>query len=444
MAGTRKQRAPLRSTHQTALILLRSLLAGHAVLSATKALLALFVLPNHLPVLAIEGAELVAATGLAIFMGLPRNTLSIYIPTALLALVVEMYFFFPFFLTYDALQSAFLIVTFFDMLLLVALSCAPIRVSSIPGMIGGGLALWVFFDRVRGAPLAFVVSSYLIAGLAAVLMDLLARLRKDRAQLSASLHETERLNRKLATASARIMEQRRREHLATMTAGIAHEINNPITYLAGNIDFLQSNMDILEDASSGSEGDASRVKEARREASEILDSFRTGIATIQGVVRRLQSTFRSDRSESRIVMVREVLESSVKGSGIARDGRFFVTIEVDEDLTVYADTADLYTVFVNLIRNAEEAVDGAGELSVTAESSGNSVVLRFADDGPGVPPELRDRVFDPFYSDKARHDGMGVGLALCKAIVEQQGGSIQVEDASRGGACVVVVIPREV
>jgi two-component system NtrC family sensor kinase len=57
---------------------------------------------------------------------------------------------------------------------------------------------------------------------------------------------------------------------------------------------------------------------------------------------------------------------------------------------------------------------------------------------------LRERVFDPFYSDKQRHDGMGIGLALCKAIVEQLGGSIRIEDSTQGGACVVVVIPREV
>jgi two-component system NtrC family sensor kinase len=232
-----------------------------------------------------------------------------------------------------------------------------------------------------------------------------------------------------------------------MTAGIAHEINNPITYLAGNIDFLQSHVDVLLEATSGNrvnEGDPRRVEDARREASDILESFRTGIATIQGVVRRLQSTFRNDRGESRVVMLREVLESSVKGSGVPRSDRFFVSLEVPEDLTVYADTADLYTVFVNLIRNAEEAVAGVGKLNVTAESSAERVVLRFVDSGPGIPPELRERVFDPFYSEKERHDGMGIGLALCKAIVEQQGGSIRVEDASDGGACVIVEVPREV
>jgi signal transduction histidine kinase len=412
------------------------------VLSAAKALLAVFVLPNYLPVLGIEALSFTAATGLAVFFCLLRKVLSIYLPLALVALVLEMYFFFPFFLTFDALQSLFLIATFFDILLLIALSCAPIGAGSIPGILGGALAVWLFLDRVRGEPLAFVVASYLIAALAGLIMDLFMRLRNDRARLAATLGETERLNRKLAIASARIMEQRRREHLATMTAGIAHEINNPITYLAGNIDFLQSHVDAVLDATAGNAGDVSRITEARHEVPEILESFRTGIATIQGVVRRLQNTFRSDRRESRVIILREVLESSVKGSGIDRDSRFIVELDVPGDLTVFADTADLYTVFVNLIRNAEEA--GCGELIVSAQGNEQAAILRFADDGAGIPPEKRERVFDPFYSDKKRHDGMGVGLALCKAILEQQGGSIRIEDSHLGGACVVVVIPREV
>lgn len=444
MTGERGRRASAASVNQTGVLVLRALLAGHGALSAAKALLAVSVLPNYFPVLAVEALAFVAATGLAVFLSLLRKAVSIYLPLALAALVLEMYLFFPFFLTFDAVQSAFLIATFFDILLLIALSCAPIRAGSIPGMLGGALALWLFLDRFRGEPLVFVVATYLIAALAALLMDLLTRLLNDRARLVATLSETERLNRKLAIASARIMEQRRREHLATMTAGIAHEINNPITYLAGNIDFLQSHVDAVLDATAGNAGDISRITEARHEVPEILDSFRTGIATIQGVVRRLQNTFRSDRRESRVIILREVLESSVKGSGIDRDSRFFVQLEVPEDLTVFADTADLYTVFVNLIRNAEEASDGGGELVVTVESTGEAAVVRFADDGPGIPPEQRDRVFDPFYSDKKRHDGMGIGLALCKAIVEQQGGSIRIEDSHLGGASVVVVIPREV
>ncbi|MFP4484416.1 MAG: sensor histidine kinase [Spirochaetaceae bacterium] len=456
----------------------RVLLGTHAVFSGVKAVLALMVLPNFLPVVAIEAAEAIAAGALAIFVSYSRYEHKDYGLLALAAIAAEVYFFYPFFLTFDLLQSAFLLATFFDMIVLVGLACAPFRVLSVPPLLMAGWTVWLLFDRIRGEPLVLVIASYVIAVLIGILFTLLVRLRREHVRLIASFRETERLNRRLATASARIMEQRRRENLATMTAGIAHEINNPITYLAGNMEFLERHVDALLRESGDNGGNVSSdLAEARAEVPEILESFRTGVDMIQRVVQRLQHTFGAESRDSSVVVLRDIVDSCLKSLGIRRDGAYTATVDVTRDITIVADPADLYTVVINVLRNAVEAGDGEGHIHVTAKVrndvepgeyssigqtdrphlnselsgaadgpaslSGPMVELRICDDGPGIPRSVLHRVFDPFYSDKRDHDGMGIGLALCKAIVEQLGGRIRIDSREGSFTCVYILVPKE-
>lgn len=455
----------------------RTLLGVHALFSGAKAVLALLVLPNFLPVVAIEASEALAAGTLAIFVTYPRYEYKGYALLALAAVAAEVYFFYPFFLTFDLAQSAFLMASFFDIIALVGLASSPIRPLSVPPLLIAGWTIWLFYDRIRGEPLVLVVASYVIALLIGILFTLLVRLWREHARLTASFRETERLNRRLATASARIMEQRRRENLATMTAGIAHEINNPITYLAGNMEFLQSHVNALlrvagEDGGTGGErsGLPTEVSEARAEVPEILESFRTGVDMIQRVVQRLQHTFRAERRDSTVVVLRDIVESCLKGVGIRRDSAYTATVDVPRDLTIEADPADIYTVVINVLRNAVEAGGEQGHVHITGKIredvdpgeypaehdtpegavleerdslSGPFVEMRFCDDGPGIPRRVLHRVFDPFYSDKQGHDGMGIGLALCKAIVEQLRGRVRIESKEGAFTCVYVLVPKE-
>ena len=117
-----------------------------------------------------------------------------------------------------------------------------------------------------------------------------------------------------------------------------------------------------------------------------------------------------------------------------------------------SDPADLYTVFVNVLRNAVEAGDGLGHARISvrqidhgdaANQNASLIEFSFCDDGPGIPEDAIDRVFDPFYSNKHDHDGMGIGLALCKAILDQNGGSIRIDTSQGVYARVLVTIPKE-
>ncbi len=104
---------------------------------------------------------------------------------------------------------------------------------------------------------------------------------------------------------------------------------------------------------------------------------------------------------------------------------------------VHGSSDKLSQVWMNLIRNAAEAMEFRGELEISVDRSGGAVSVRVADSGPGIPPEIRDRVFEPFFTTKRLGEGMGLGLDICKRIVESQGGTIRFE--SRPGRTEFIV-----
>ena len=110
------------------------------------------------------------------------------------------------------------------------------------------------------------------------------------------------------------------------------------------------------------------------------------------------------------------------------------------DLAVQVDPDQIRQVLVNLFTNAAQAMPGGGTIAVTAEAppSGDAR-LRVRDDGPGIPAELRPRIFEALFSTKPK--GSGLGLALCRRILEAHGGSIDLEP-SDGGASFALVVPR--
>ena len=126
----------------------------------------------------------------------------------------------------------------------------------------------------------------------------------------------------------------------------------------------------------------------------------------------------------------------------------FLNIEVDQSLDpalplVTADPSQMQQVFVNLIINAVEAMDGAGRLAIITRQSNGYVEIEFSDSGPGIVPEDLERVFDPFFSTKQASHGTGLGLAISYGIVQEHQGSIAVTSDFGAGATFVVRLPIE-
>jgi signal transduction histidine kinase/CheY-like chemotaxis protein len=223
-------------------------------------------------------------------------------------------------------------------------------------------------------------------------------------------------------------------HLASigeMAAGIAHEINNPLTAVIGYSSLLDG---------MGLEGD---VREA-------VTQIQDGALRVAAITQRLLTFARQRKPERRAVDLNEVVRSTVElRSYSLRTSNVTVKLDLDHALPeTVADAQQMQQVLLNLIINAESAMrsaHGGGVLAVRTGRSGDRLQIRVIDNGPGVPEELRERVFDPFFTTKGEGEGSGLGLSICHGIISEHNGSITIRDAPGGqGAEFCVEIPAAI
>lgn len=239
-----------------------------------------------------------------------------------------------------------------------------------------------------------------IVGLVGVARDVTRRRATE-----ARLRQSEEAMRRIARADT----------LAAMSLGVAHELNQPLT-AAGN--FLRAGMRMLQ----ADPPDAARTgaaREAMREASAQI--LRAG-----EILRRLRDFVGRGETELRLVSLGPLVADGVALVTAAHRGTAPpIALDVGAaGCLIMADAVQMQQVFVNLLRNAIEATEGmeAPGITVSLQREGGRAVLTFRDAGPGLPPEVRERLFQPFVGTK--EGGMGIGLSICRAIVEAHGGRI--------------------
>jgi len=218
--------------------------------------------------------------------------------------------------------------------------------------------------------------------------------------------------------------------IGELAGNIAHEINNPLGVISARIQLLLS-----------------------RHASELspkplADLEKMGELTerISTITRGLLSYSRPSRGENRVFEVRPILErSKVLVEPRAKEKNVRLRFLCPSGLpSLQGDPGELEQVIVNLTLNAIDAAPPKGRVHIQVESiEGPAKNLRMtvADDGPGIPPALRSRVFEPFFSTKEDGKGTGLGLSICEGIVRSLHGTIAVKDSDLGGACFEILLP---
>ncbi len=219
-------------------------------------------------------------------------------------------------------------------------------------------------------------------------------------------------------------------HLASigeMAAGIAHEINNPLTAVIGYSDMLA-------------------MMKLEGEAGEAAAQIHDGAKRVAAITQRLLTFARQKKPERRPVDLNAVARSTVElRSYSLRTSNVKVALDLDPRLPrTVADAQQMQQVLLNLIINAESAMTsahGCGVLTVRTRSGDAGVQMLVADDGSGVPEELQERIFDPFFTTKEVGQGSGLGLSICHGIVSEHGGTISLRNLPAGGAEFCVEIP---
>jgi signal transduction histidine kinase len=217
-------------------------------------------------------------------------------------------------------------------------------------------------------------------------------------------------------------------HLGELAAGLAHEIKNP---LAG----IQGALEVLRDDSRGDEEKVRLYEEMLSELRRVNTILQRLLESGRPAPLRL---VRSDCAQ----LVRDTIDLL---AAPLRRKQIALTAEVAPSLpALRLDPAKIRQVLVNLIQNAAEALDGRGgriTVRATGFPDGDGVVIAVGDDGPGIAPEVLDRVFQPFFTTK--FTGTGLGLAISKSIIEQHGGRIEIDSAVEQGTTIYLFLPMQ-
>jgi PAS domain S-box-containing protein len=237
----------------------------------------------------------------------------------------------------------------------------------------------------------------------------------------------------------RLMASERMASLGTLSAGVAHEINNPLSYMLSNLRFVEDELRALAEGGGslrGAEGE--EVREALKEAME-------GAERVRNIVHGLK-TFSHGGSDTRgPVDVNAVLESCVNMARSELRHRARLVKDYGELPPVPANASRLGQVFLNLLVNAAQALpqgsQEANEIRLISRLERGQVVVAVSDTGVGISPENLRRLFDPFFTTKPVGVGTGLGLSICHGIIRELGGRITVESEPGRGSTFRVFLP---
>lgn len=235
--------------------------------------------------------------------------------------------------------------------------------------------------------------------------------------------------------------------LGTLAAGVAHEVNNPLSYVSANLSFLSESLTSVRRALSGADGpmDAAYMERLLAECAEALTEAREGAARIRHVVGDLKTFARGQEPEHGLADVRRALESSLNLVMTEMRQRARVNRHLDDVPLVRGNESRLGQVFLNLLINASQAIDqGApdqNQVDVHLREEQPWVVIEIKDTGHGIPPDMLKLIFDPFFTTKPVGVGTGLGLSICHGIVTSMGGEISVESTVGQGTCFRVKLP---
>ena len=263
------------------------------------------------------------------------------------------------------------------------------------------------FSRGDGAFVAVsYVTSPIVTGGRAVGSVLAFHDITERLRAEAELEESRRqlaLNEKLSA-------------LGTLVSGVAHELRTPLTYLTNNIFLMQTRLE-----------EAARRDPALQPA--LADVLRFGQAALEGVdrinslVRDLRPFANPEGGRRAVAGLHEVVAGAVDLFRATQRGHIDVEADLQATPPLHLDRGQIQRVVINLLVNAADAMPHGGTLRVRTFAADGGGVLEVQDEGPGIPPDVQARMFDPFFSTKA--EGTGLGLSITRRIVEAHGGSIR-------------------
>jgi len=296
------------------------------------------------------------------------------------------------------------------------------------------VVLWLHFLLPPLLAALVVAATFASPPLAALLAAMVLFLAACSARgLMSSLSSAEEAKNSL---NAQLIQSQKLAAVGELSAGIAHEINNPIAIIAQETEWATH---LLGEAEKQPGADFAEVRDSLREIRSQVDRCKNITHKLLDFARKREPVLQ-DVDVARLVddMARLVdKEASYKNVVLTR--------ELPADLPhLRTDAPLLRQVVLNLMTNALHAVDKGGSINVTASATDTHMDIRIQDNGCGIPPENLEKIFNPFFTTKPPGQGTGLGLSLCHNLVQGMGGTIQVESRVGQGTTFIVRLPQRV
>ncbi|WP_435008544.1 sensor histidine kinase [Tundrisphaera lichenicola] len=292
-------------------------------------------------------------------------------------------------------------------------------------------------------------------------------LRRRTEQLTDANERLRKINRKLQETQGQLVHSEKLAALGTLSAGMAHEINNPLAFATNNVAVLARDLSMvltilgryreahatLEQADPETASAIRRLVDdadlpyLRENLPRLVESTRRGLGRVAQIVADLRAFANLDRAPIGEIDVNESIDQGLCliGGQLARE-RIELIRDYAELPRLQCAPAHLNQVFLNLLINAMQAVEATGRTSgtirvITRADQEGSVVVEIVDNGVGIPPEVIPKIFDPFFTTRPIGKGSGLGLSLGHGIISDHGGTIEVESVVGAGSTFRVRLP---
>lgn len=240
--------------------------------------------------------------------------------------------------------------------------------------------------------------------------------------------------KELEDAHIQLVQTEKMAALGVLTAGIAHEINNPLNYIKSGKEVVKNLME--------AKGSQIIIKD-KDTFSKVLEGIDLGVYKILNITKSLSAfTTTTDQIDNSVYLNKIIDDTLIILDHDIGDRIKIVKSYKDKDIYVIGNQGKLYQVFSNLMTNSIHAIEGTGEIIISAQENDDDIIISFSDTGSGISKEILSKVFDPFFTTKEQGKGTGLGLSIVYNIIKELNGDIEIDSVVDKGTTITIKLKK--
>lgn len=281
--------------------------------------------------------------------------------------------------------------------------------------------------------------------------DLSRRTYESQKALKDKIQELEKANEEIRDTQAKLIHTAKMASLGQLVAGIAHELNNPIGFIYSNMSHLRDYSEKLiglidmaekDPATLPAEKKKADLEYIRKDLPKLISSCEDGARRTRDIVLGLRNFSRLEEASLKEIDIHESLDNTLQLLTGELKNRIKVHKEFGDIPKVTCHPSQLNQVFMNILSNAAQAIEGNGEIFITTARNGKDKIdIRIRDTGKGMKKATIEKVFDPFFTTKTLGQGTGLGLSISYGVIQKHGGDILVDSKVGKGTEFHIILP---